>query len=85
MFPTVVDVSRERVKETDMDAKLSIAEADGYAAYGEDRMRVPALSPVVTPLIEGMEVGAGAADIFSAFLKGYDRAADEECARILAS
>jgi len=68
----------------DLKLMIAIAHADGYAAYGEDRPAAPAASAVVMNLVEGMAVGAGAADVFEAFTRGYARAANEECARILA-
>lgn len=59
------------------------AEADGYAAYGDNRPAAPTLSPMIRGLIGDMPVGDRAAEIFAAFTRGYNQAADEECARIL--
>jgi hypothetical protein len=63
---------------------LSLAEADGYAAYGEDRPAAPILSPVVYAIVEGAAVGTGAVDVFAAFQRGYSKAADEAAAAFLA-
>ena len=64
--------------------KIAAAEAEGFAAFNEDRPRAPWGSQVIRDLTEGMQVGTGAADIFAAFTRGWERATDEECARILA-
>lgn len=61
-----------------------IAKAAGHLAYVEDRHAAPALDITVRTLIAGLPVGGGGADIFRAFTAGYQQAADEECARILA-
>lgn len=64
---------------------LKLANAEGYAAYNENRSAAPALSAVIQAMIADMKVGTGAADVFQAFTDGFNQAADEECARILAS
>lgn len=63
---------------------LAIADADGYAAFAENRPAAPTLSPAIRELIGNRAVGQGAAAIYAAFTKGFNRAADEECARLLA-
>lgn len=63
---------------------LAIADADGYAAFGENRPAAPWSSAVVRELVGNREVGDGAAEIFAAYTAGFERARDEECARILA-
>ena len=65
-------------------AKIDAAEAEGFAAYFEDRPRAPWASQVIRDLVGNAQVGEGAAEIFAAFTKGWERATDEECARILA-
>lgn len=63
---------------------LAHAQNDGYDAYCYNRPVQPTLSPVIRKMIKNMEVGDGASEIFRAFTRGYNMAADEACARILA-
>lgn len=63
---------------------LQQAHAEGYAAYNENRPAAPTLSPVIRTLVGDRAVGTGAAEIYAAFTAGYNQAADDECARILA-
>lgn len=65
-------------------AQITAAEAEGYAAFNEDRPRAPWGSQVIRDLVGDRQVGEGAAEIFAAFTRGWERATDEECARILA-
>lgn len=63
---------------------VGIAQNAGYDAYNNGGSYAPALSPIILDLIAEVEVGMGAVEIFSAYLKGWTMAADAECARILA-
>lgn len=63
---------------------LADAHAEGYAAYNENRSSAPTLSSVIRDMVGSMEVGEGAAEIFQSFTDGYTKAADDECARIMA-
>jgi len=68
----------------DLKLRASVANAAGYAAFGEGRPAAPSLSPVVRVLVADLAVGDGATTIFEAFTAGYRQAADEACAALLA-
>lgn len=61
---------------------LSIANADGYAAYNENRPAAPALSATVMALVADAKVGTGAAELFTAFSAGYDQACNDHIATL---
>lgn len=63
---------------------LAHAQNEGYNAYKENRPVQPTLSPVIRKMIQNLRVGEGASQVFRAFTRGYNMAADEACARILA-
>lgn len=56
----------------------------GRAAYAADATRAPALDGNLTKLLEGMAVGTGAEALMSFWIEGFDAAADEAAAAILA-
>lgn len=50
--------------------------AIGYAAYA-DGIAAPALHPEIRRMTEHLPVGAGAADIYREYTRGYQQAADD--------
>lgn len=66
----------------DTALNLSIANADGYAAYGQDRPAAPALSATVMALVGDAKVGTGAAALFRAFSAGFDQACNDHIATL---
>lgn len=63
---------------------LDVAYSQGFAAYDKGEMRAPALNAVVMDLVGVAAVGAGAAELFAAFTRGFDAAADLAIAALLA-
>lgn len=64
---------------------ITVAEREGRAAHAEGRMRAPWLSQVIRDLVGDRPVGAGAVEVFNAFTRAYDQAADEEARRAITS
>jgi len=64
---------------------LKRAEETGRQAYAEDHPvgAAPAGHPAIIDMIKGYAVGAGAADIFRAYSRGFSAAADQEAERAL--
>jgi hypothetical protein len=60
----------------------SIANADGYAAFGENRPAAPGVSATVMALIGDAKVGTGAVGLFKAFTAGYEQARDDYIATL---
>lgn len=66
---------------------IAAADAAGQLAYEDDfPTRAPFANVTVRDLLKQIPpaVDNGAADIFAAYSRGWDTAADAECARILA-
>ncbi len=63
---------------------LARAEAAGWLAYQEGRPAAPAADATVMELTAGMKVGGGAVEIYRAFTRGRDAAADEAASQYLA-
>lgn len=60
-----------------------LAETAGRAAYAENAPAAPWADATVRGLVEGLAVGGGAAQIFEAFTRGYQSAADTAAQAIL--
>jgi hypothetical protein len=60
------------------------AEAAGRKAYELGRPRAPWADETVSGMVEGLAVGEGSAELFKAFTRGFDAAADEAAQRALA-
>lgn len=63
---------------------LRRVEDAGRQAYTAGRPAAPSADPLVRDLIKDMPVGGGAIEIFEAFTRGRDAAADEAAAKLLA-
>lgn len=63
---------------------VDVAYAVGRAAYSEGRPRAAGADGIVRALIDGLPVGGGAVPVFEAFARGFDAAADEAAAQVLA-
>lgn len=56
---------------------ITAAEAEGYAAYVENRPYSTDQSPAIRELIAGRPSGDDASDLIEAFKRGWERASDE--------